>query len=142
MTTPPRGKIGVGLRTPTTEQTALAWWRDALAGKAPQITSTPEAGYFKRKLVRGGPWVAALIWIESDVDDNGELTGDERFRCQVGGQERDPHEEWTWLCANPVTKEEFDFIVADAAWCRIHQPLAPEAQPKRSVLARALPRLF
>lgn len=131
------------MREPTSPEVALAWWRLALAGKKPSITHEPQCGFFKRKLVKGGVFVPARIWIEAEIDvDYGELFTDEIIRCQVGGEDRDAAEEWPWLCANPISENEFNFLSADAVWCRINQPLAPEAQPRRSIFPRALPRLF
>lgn len=85
-----------------------AWHRAALAGQKPQITHTPECGWFRRRTSRGGPFVAVKIFLEQQVDpETGELLGDEVMRCEVDGKRRVPEEEWTWVADNPISEEEF-----------------------------------
>lgn len=134
MTTPPRGKIGVAGRAPTTEQTALSWWRDALAGKAPQITGEPQCGYFRRKLVKGGPDVPARIWLHQELDVEAlELIGDEELRCEVDGRAADAADQWMWLAGNPITLEEWKYMSARRAWAAHHEPNDAFAEPSQAI---------
>lgn len=113
------------------------------AGGLPQITQEPQCGWFKRRLVKGGPWVPARIWLEQPTDpETGELAGDEVMRCEVGGKERDPVDEWTWLCSAPITEADFLYLTADAEYLRTNVPAAPEANPTLKVLSRTIPPLF
>jgi len=89
----------------------------------------PEAGFYRTRLVRGGPYVPARIWVEGTVDHTGHLTGDEVFRCQIDGRDADPFEKWPWLLSEPITQQEFDFMAANAAWARQHAPGDPRASP-------------
>lgn len=66
-------------------------------------------GWFKVRLVRGGPFVGARIWIDREIyPETGELADDERFLCEVDGERRDAFREWVWLAKNPVSKAAYD----------------------------------
>ncbi|GLS88054.1 hypothetical protein GCM10010873_30280 [Cypionkella aquatica] len=89
---------------------------------APPIhDALPEAGFYKTKLVRGGPWAAVEIKIERDVDlETGELTAPERLFAICDGERRNAARLWTYL--TPISREEHrallqrrEFIPAMAA---------------------------
>ena len=107
----------------------LSWWTDALAGKLPQITQEPQCGYFRRKLVKGGPDVAARIWWDGERDESGWLIGDETLRCEVDGKICDAEDQWTWLAGNPITIEEWKYLSARRSWAERHSPDDPFADP-------------
>lgn len=120
-----------------------AWHRAALAGRKPITTHDPEPGWFLRKLVKNGPLVPAKIWLHQPVDqETGELIGDEILRCTVGTRERNPDDEWTYLCGRPISESDYNFRIADAKWCREYEPSAPEANPFTPIKLRDLPPLF
>lgn len=130
-------------RTPTPLAEVYAWHRDALAGKRPAITYEVHAGFYKRKLVKGGPFVPARIWLHQETDpETGELVADEVYLCEVDGKRLDAEEQWTWLCSRPITEAEFNFMSADASWCQENAPEAPQANPRAPVASRAIPPLF
>lgn len=147
------------MRKPTTETDLLSWYRRALANtKKPEylqdrrdmsVTLDPECGWFKRKMVRGGPWMAARIWVEihdQPIDkETGELAGDERllWRCTVGGVERDPVDEWFNLCQRPIDVDEFDYLTRLQRYAKNVEPREPLATPKEPIdLGRAPPPIF
>ena len=69
----------------------------------------PQPGFYKRRLVRGGPWVPAAIWVvEPERDEAGDLMSDEIWCCQVNGISVDVYDQWTWLAGHPITREEYD----------------------------------
>lgn len=95
-------------RTPTSHSAAYKWHRDTMAGKAPPITHEPCCGWFRRRLVKGGPFVPARIFMEQPIDlETGELIGDEVMRCEVNGKSRPADDEWTWLADKPISREEY-----------------------------------
>ena len=76
------------MRRPTPHDVAYAWHRDAILGvygDGLPTHDTPQCGYFKRKLVKGGPYVPARIWLDAEIDDvTGELAGQiENLKRQV-----------------------------------------------------------
>jgi len=104
------------MRAPTSDAALYAWWRAALAGGRPPVhEGEPECGWFKTRMVRGGPWVPARIWCERDIDpETGELATPEALRCEVGGQHRDPSRAWLTLANRPISEAEFHILSAAA----------------------------
>lgn len=96
------------IRQPSSPVAALAWWRASTRGeRRPVFEDDPQPGFYRRRLVRGGPWVAARIDLVQILDpETGELAEPERLTCIVGGDRRDAYREWTWIASNPVTREE------------------------------------
>lgn len=121
------------MRTPSDTVAALQWWRDALAGKKPAITNEPHCGFFKRRLVKGGAWVPAKIWIEQLIDQDGELTAPETMRCEVNGRARDAEDQWLWLCTHPIPQSEYLYLVSLSSWAQQRAPQDPAASPSSSV---------
>ena len=106
------------------------YWRRTLDGeRLPVQADAPQPGYYRRKLVKNGPWVAARIWIEEERDEAGELQSEQKFFCLVDGKPVDAFEAWTWLANRPITEAEYRFMVDDAAWCREYAPHEPKANP-------------
>ena len=95
------------IRRPTPPSVALAWWKAAVAGgNPPQHEGLPQCGWFKTRLTKGGPWVAARIWIDREIDPlTGELAAPEEYRCEIDGDRRDPAKVWTYL--EPISREEY-----------------------------------
>jgi hypothetical protein len=123
------------VRLPTPPHVALAWWAAALTGKAlPLIEGEPQCGFYRRRLVKGGPWVAARIWLEQETDpDTGELLSQEVIRCEVDGQTADPLDQWAWLCANPIPEAEYQHLRALRGWAKHHAEDHPLSNPTRPV---------
>jgi hypothetical protein len=121
------------MRQPTPFSEQYAWHRAALAGDEPEVTATPQAGWFKRRLVKGGPWVACRLWWDQPIDDLGELCGDETLQCEVAGRWADPEDAWLWLAANPISEQEFKYLTALAEHCERHEPAHPSANPRQAI---------
>jgi hypothetical protein len=102
------------MRQPTPIANLLKWHRSALAGKNPPVhESEPQMGWFKTRMVRQGPYVPARIWVERDIcPQTGELIDDERLLCEVDGERRDPDREWIWLSKYPISKTEYEHLIA------------------------------
>ncbi len=110
-----------------------AWWRAALAGDRPPITEDPEEGFYKRRLVKGGPWVPVQIWIEAERDESGDLLSDEVVRCTVDGQLVDVHSHWTYCAGSPISESEFDYLARVSAHAKARNPREPLANPRRRI---------
>jgi len=100
------------IRQPSTKARLYAWHRAAVAGEnPPRHEGLPECGWYRTRLVKGGPWVPVRIWCEQEVDpQTGELTAPEVLRCEVDGMRRDPARAWTFL--HPITRAEFEALSA------------------------------
>lgn len=119
------------IRRPTSLAQQLAWHSEALngCGKIVAVGLEPQVGWFKRKLVHGGPFVPAKIWMESPVED-GELVDDEYLRCEVNGVECDVLDAWPRLWNSAITEAEFRYLEATRKWAEQHAPFDPAARPR------------
>ena len=127
------------MRTPTPLADQYAWHRAALAGEEPEITATAQCGWFKRRLVRGGPWVPARIWLVQEIDDAGELIAPELLQAECNGEYADPDDVWSYVAANPITEAEFKFLSATIEWSQTNAPHEPMANPRQAVDWLAVP---
>lgn len=103
------------MRMPSLAAQLYAWHRMAMTGgDAIRHDGLPEAGWYRTRLVRGGPWAPVEIIVERTIDDEtGELTEPERLVALVGipgmgavGQtRRDPAS--LWLHLNPISKADY-----------------------------------
>lgn len=123
----------------------------------PRDITRPEPGYFRMRLVKGGPWVAARIWrpchcsingAENDLADSGFdvhewLPTCDRFgplAAECNGKEVEPG--WVWERGQHISEHEYKFLVQDAAWAKAHAPDDPMANPTKPIDLNALPPLF
>lgn len=131
------------MRQPTDLEAAFDHWRRRVAGEALAITTEPMCGYYRRRMVRGGVWVPAAIWIEQEIDaDTGELLSDEILRCAVGGREEDPDEQWTYIAGQPIPYAEYEYLMANLKWSEAYAPESPFAQPRQKVDLGSMKPIF
>lgn len=122
------------MRKPTPRSTLYAWHDQAMRGRSPQIDQTPQCGWFKRKLVKGGVFVPARIWMFQDVDpETGELLSDEILQCEVNGAYADPSDAWSWICGNPISEAEFNYLSARIDHAMRHEPEDAFAQVRKPI---------
>lgn len=128
------------MRQPTKDP--FAWHTEALAdaklgdalhrrNRVP-IPADPQCGWYRRRLIKGGPWVPARIWIEAPVDEAGELTGDEVMKCVVNGQMADPVDQWGWLADQPISRADYDYLVRLARYAATDER-EPLSDPRKAV---------
>lgn len=125
------------IRAPIPEEVALAWWREAVETpeyerRRTPIADDPQCGFFKRKLVRGGVYVPARIWLDQDIDEAGELLGVE-LRAEVNGDPVDPLDAWSYLAGNPITEAEFNYLKARGDWSAFYAPHEAAARPRQPI---------
>lgn len=122
---------------PTPREELYRWHAEAVRlvglGVRLEVPDEAQPGWYRRRLVRGGPFVAVAITMEQPVDEDGELCGDETLAAWIGGNWRDPHEEWTYCAGQPITEAEFRFMEARARHAAQNVPLSPFAAPRRPV---------
>lgn len=126
----------MNMRQPTQTSDLYAWYKAALEHKtdstmyAPAIPQEPQCGWYQRKLVRGGPWVPAVIWMDQPIDVNsGELEAPEQLFCQVGDAIADADEQWPWLCTEPIREDRWKFMQSVREWTFHYAPHEPENSP-------------
>lgn len=84
----------------------------------------PVAGYYQRKLVRGGTWVPVKLWQEG-----------EEWKALIDGKsfDGDIYDLWVWASAHPISESEYRFLLARSSHAKRWLPDHPFAQPQRPV---------
>ena len=102
------------IRQPSSFTQLYAWHRDAVAGRpVERHDGIPEAGWYRMKRVKGGPWVAVQIVCERDLDDEtGELAAPERLIAIFDGARCDAAAVWTYV--QPISHDEYRALVERA----------------------------
>lgn len=74
----------------------------ALAHLAQRHDEDPECGFYRLRLVKGGPFVPARIWMDQPVDEHGALWADETLRAEIDGRPASAatlERRWLWMRA-------------------------------------------
>lgn len=117
----------------------LEWWQEELTikrgRKDPEpMPVIPQCGFYQRRLVHLGPFVAARIWREPEIDFITEQpSGRDVLLCEVDGKRREPFDQWGYLCTAPISERDFRHMCGVTKWAREHAPTEPEANPNRPV---------
>lgn len=95
------------IRQPTDLDDTLEWWRRTVSGeRVPRIEDEPQCGFYKRRFVRGGPFVPVAIWLHQEIDpETGELTAPEELRAIENGRPIDPLR--AWIYARAISEPEY-----------------------------------
>lgn len=104
----------------------------------------PTAGFYRGRMVRGGPWLAIRIWFGPPLDPD---TGEEcdrakRWQATRGGAEADPRQLWPYVANHPIAEAEFNYMSALRAHAVKHEPDMPEAAPTSPVDLNRLKPIF
>lgn len=123
------------MRQPSPASQLYAWHRAAMRGAAPPVhDGWPECGWYRTRLVRGGPWVAVEIKVERVIDiETGELAGPETVFAIVDGERRRAEPIWTFL--EPISREDYAALIARRefipAMAATHAKIDLSLQPMR-----------
>lgn len=100
------------IRRPTSVAKMLAWHRAYLAGERPATHEDEiQCGWFRCRMVRGGPWVPAKIWLHREIDPvTQELTADEEFRALLGDEFSSPLYVWGRANGHPISREQYNAL--------------------------------
>ncbi len=109
--------------------------------KAREIAK-PRPGFFKLRLIKGGPFVPARIFLPCPIDPEFGHPMD-RSRHLIGEIDgKEVEVERIWLSAEEIGPAEFAFMTADASWCRNWAPAEPQANPRKPIDARTAPPAY
>lgn len=105
----------------------------AISVNAPRQVGVITPGFYKRRLRKGGPFVAVKFFyaggaIRVEVDGETQTLGGEPFN---------PWEEWPM--AWPSDAQEHAYFASLRTWAREHAPGHPAAQPWRRIDLHAMP---
>ena len=107
----------------------------------PIYDSEPQAGYYKTRRVRGGPWLPVVIWWhEGERDEAGDLQEDEGYRCEIDGERVSAYLRWISVAGRPIDEATFRRLSQLRDWADNHAPNDPYATPGKPIdLNRAAP---
>lgn len=94
----------------------------------------PRTGWYKAKMVKGGPFVAVWIWYEGEDEPT--------LECLVDGEWADAYKVWPLWGGVRINKAEYDRLLAKAQCAKQHEPGRPEANPRKRVKLRELPPIW
>ena len=101
------------------------------------IGDEPAAGFYKIKIIRGGPWLGVRIWYDDDPRDPDfpdiPLDRAHIWRAERDGREVDVSAVWPFAANHPIDAAEYAYLLGDAAHARAHRPFDPEANPGEAV---------
>lgn len=98
------------MRQPTPDSELYAWWLSAVAdASTPRIEDEPQPGFYKMRMVKGGPFVPVTIVMLQEIDpETGDLTADEKLTTDQMGWTANPTSIWTHCRA--ISREEYDAL--------------------------------
>jgi hypothetical protein len=124
------------MRMPSSYRDLFGWWEDAVAGKNPERhEGEPQCGFYRMRMVRGGPWVPVRIYVDRTIDpETGELTSREIMRMEVAGEPGgDPARRWSYL--TPISRPEYARLIearkTDPTMRATHAPVDLTSSPVR-----------
>ncbi len=104
----------------------------------------PQAGYFRVRLVRKGPWVAARVWLDDDRFEPGNpenrLDRSPIWRAEIGGREVEVERVGPY--AQSIEFSEYRYLLANADHAAKYRPASPEANPNQGVDLNSMPPIF
>lgn len=112
-----------------------------------RVINRPEPGFFKQRLVRGGPWVGSIIWRQCPfiLEDGQWFEPTERSQplaAMIDGIYK--HVDQVWLSAHFCSEAEYRYLIDLAEWRRLggkdEEPAKPE--PKMRVDVSKLASIF
>lgn len=116
----------------------------------PVRDDTPEAGWYRMKLVRNGPWCGVRIWhgAPPDPDNPGELL-DRSHRWQASINDPGSHlwncsieRVWPWCAGNSISEAEYNYLLALSKHAKEHAPEMAEADPSKPINPLTVPVPF
>lgn len=100
----------------------------------------PIPGWYRRRLVKGGPWLPVLICWRCPMDEDCQpLDRSPVLLAFVGGAEAEPYDTWTHCAGQPILELDYETMLAQHAWDRTYAPASPGANPRTPVDIRSLP---
>ena len=111
---------------------------------APVDANKPIAGFYRMKLVRGGPWLAVKLWHgpPNDPETGEELDRSHRWQALLDGAEVEVWRVWPSCAVEPISESDYGFMLANSAWVKQHSPEEPAANPSQPIDLMRAPSPF
>lgn len=88
----------------------------------------PQPGYYRLKLIRNGPWVGARIWIDDSIPERPAV-----MLATMGGKDADPMALWPRVCGEPISEQDYRYLMGVKDWAEKYDRTAPEASPHKPI---------
>ncbi|MGL1921954.1 MAG: hypothetical protein OCD03_13100 [Hyphomicrobiales bacterium] len=84
-------------------------WNLSVNGKRPGVQlDEPKCGFYRSRKVKGGPWLPIAIWMQQEVDEEGNPIDDEYLVATFAGEQTNPDEIWQWC--RPISEAAFNSL--------------------------------
>ena len=105
-----------------------------------RYTDRPVPGFFKMRLAKGAPEVAALIFIACPLDPFYGFPMDRprHIEAMINGKPSDVDRVWLSKSVR-ITQAEYEYLIADRAWAKEYAPETPEAEPNKALNILEIP---
>lgn len=100
-----------------------------------RLVGEPVAGHWRRRLVKGGPWVGVITYYACPMDpESGEPMQRSRpLLCQVDGEQAEAIDQWSWIAGQPITPKEYAYLRALGNYAFQFEPNHPAAKPRQPI---------
>lgn len=101
----------------------------------------PEAGFYRRRLVKAGCWVAVRIeyMVAKDPLTGEQLDRSPIWRAWCNGEEVDVFDVWPECSGEPIPESEYHHLLSVKEWAEQNDRTAPEANPRKAINMNSMP---
>lgn len=97
----------------------------------------PEPGFYRIRMVKGGPWVPVRIVAALRAKRRRVV-----FYAYLGDKVVDIDRVWPRAYGNKIEKSEWEYMLKLGRWASAYEPDNPAAQPTKAVDLNKQPSLF
>ena len=101
----------------------------------------PEAGYYRMRLVMGGPLVGIRLWYgppldptvydPADPETHQPLDRSYRWNALANGEIVDFDRVWPRCISDPIKQSEYEYLTQRTLYAKAHDPSDPTANTRR-----------
>lgn len=98
-----------------------------------QTLEEPTEGYYRMRLVRGGPLVGIRIWFGPPLEPwcREEMDRYWRWNAEANGEHVELDRVWPQSVSDEITEDEYRFLVERTKWAKRNDAFDPMSAPRR-----------
>lgn len=102
-------------------------------GRSMNSIEEPTAGYYRMRLVMGGPLVGIRIWFGEPLEPwtREPMDRGPRWNAEINGMHGEIDRVWPTCLRHPIDKAEYDYLTESCGWARQNDGFDPMGQPFR-----------
>lgn len=97
----------------------------------------PETGFYRVRLIKGGPWVCVSIAHTASQPDRSPM-----WVAKRGTEYVDIWDVWPGCSGQPITEAEYNYLLKDHLWSVDSAPESPQANPRAKIDLHREPTVF